>query len=195
MAKYVRAQKMTREDWLNRGLELCKKLFTDAGYKVPPNVRMSCGFPKGTRGKAIGQCWHTTASADKHYEIFVSPELDDPSRVLDVLIHEVVHVVVGVKNNHNKVFKACAKAVGLTGRMTATVASPELKETLKGYIKKLGPYPHGKMSKMKNRSKQSTRLLKCECKKCGCIIRITQKWLDEVGTPSCGCGAGRMKQS
>ena len=36
--------------------------------------------------------------------------------------------------------------------------------------------------------KQTTRMLKVECPACGCIIRMTSKWLEEVGTPTCGCG-------
>lgn len=33
-----------------------------------------------------------------------------------------------------------------------------------------------------------SRLLKVECDDCGCIVRITRKWLDRVGPPTCGCG-------
>lgn len=32
---------------------------------------------------------------------------------------------------------------------------------------------------------QTTRLIKYQCRACGCIIRITRKWIDEVGAPLC----------
>lgn len=35
--------------------------------------------------------------------------------------------------------------------------------------------------------RQSTRLLKIECPACGCVARITARWLTAVGAPSCGC--------
>jgi len=38
---------------------------------------------------------------------------------------------------------------------------------------------------------QGTRMLKVVCQECGCVVRMTRKWLDEVGEPTCGCG-GKM---
>lgn len=32
--------------------------------------------------------------------------------------------------------------------------------------------------------RQSTQLKKCECRKCGYTVRVTQKWLD-IGPPHC----------
>ena len=28
-----------------------------------------------------------------------------------------------------------------------------------------------------------------ECPDCGCIVRMTEKWIDDAGLPTCGCGA------
>lgn len=30
---------------------------------------------------------------------------------------------------------------------------------------------------------------KVVCVECGCICRMTQKWLDECGSPTCACGS------
>ena len=101
------------------------------------------------------------------------------------LIHEIVHATIGLKNGHNKVFKQCALAVGLQGKMTATTSSDKLKETMKLWFKSVGDYPHATLENMtNNQKKQTTRLIKCECSSCGYNVRITRKWL-EVATPKC----------
>lgn len=33
-----------------------------------------------------------------------------------------------------------------------------------------------------------SRLLKVECGACGCNVRMTRKWIETAGTPTCGCG-------
>ena len=33
--------------------------------------------------------------------------------------------------------------------------------------------------------KQSSRLLKAECESCGYTVRVTRKWVDQVGAPHC----------
>jgi len=41
--------------------------------------------------------------------------------------------------------------------------------------------------------KQGCRLLKVVCE-CGCVVRMTRKWLDEVGPPTCGCGGAMVEE-
>lgn len=36
--------------------------------------------------------------------------------------------------------------------------------------------------------KQTTRQLKIQCPACGYLARVTRKWLEEAGTPTCPCG-------
>lgn len=186
--------KMNREAWLNRAIELFRgRLFAQNDLVIPANVRISVGFPKGTRGKgahSIGQCWAVDNSADKHSEIFIHPELSDPSRVLDVTAHELVHVVRGHEAGHGKLFKQAAVAIGLEGKMTATVASAKLKLVLSDYASHLGPYPHAALnsaSKSSGPKKQGTRMLKILCNVCGYTARTSAKWID-VGLPTCCCG-------
>lgn len=182
----------TREQWLMSALELCKPLFTETGSKVPDKIRVSCGFPSrnafGARKQSIGECWTDDASKGKVFEIFISPVLSEPLRVLDVLVHEIVHAVVGLKAGHKAPFKKVALAVGLEGKMTATVAGAELKKVLEKHCKTLGAYPHDELNKMTNgKKKESCRLLKASCPDCGYIIRVARKWI-EVGLPTCCCG-------
>jgi hypothetical protein len=179
----------TREGWLVEASDTLREgLFQDAGYQVPQDLRYSCGFPKGARGgngKAIGQAWSRSVTEDGHGETFISPEVSDPVIVLDILVHELVHHVT--EYNHKKAFKTCALAVGLTGKMTATVAGDELRAKLVKLAKCLGPYPHGAMVITGKGSKPGSRLLKAGCPSCGYLIRVTKLWA-EKGLPTCVCG-------
>jgi hypothetical protein len=173
-----------RETWLNQITALyIRPHFQKAGYEIPANVRMSCSLT--SKKSAIGQCWDTSVSQDSTYEIFISPTIADSVRVVDILIHELAHAVVGIKNGHNKVFGKCARAVGLEGKLTATVASPELKGTITQWVQTMGEYPHAVLSgEGTGGKKQSTRLLKAECPHCGYTVRLSRKWL-ELATPEC----------
>lgn len=183
---------MNREAWLLAAKEALTPLFKQHGYTVPEKIRVSCGWPSvkalGRNTRRIGECWATQCSDDESWEIFISPALADPIRVLDVLVHEMVHAVVGLKCGHAGAFRVCALKVGLTGKMTATEAGPELREHLAGVSRKIGTYPHAVLDSRKNSvKKQSTRLLKVVCPDCEYTIRVTQKWVD-VGLPTCPCG-------
>lgn len=88
-------------------------------------------------------------------------------------------------------FAVAAKAAGLEGKMTATVAGTALLVSIAVWAEALGAYPHAAMSAI-GRKKQSTRLVKVSCKACGYTLRTTQKWLDK-GLPSCHCNGEEMR--
>jgi hypothetical protein len=181
----------TREAWLSAALEKVRAhLSTRAQMILPLNCRVSVGFPggRGKTNKAIGQCWPSNLSGDKSHEMFISPVLDEPSRVLDVLIHEAIHAADDNKSGHKGAFRRAAIAAGLEGKMTATVASEALKPILKDWSDSLGPYPHAKLDlNSPLRIRQGTRMLKCSCPDCGYTVRTTAKWID-IGLPVCPCG-------
>lgn len=182
----------TRESWLHKAVSLMVPLFEAHGYKIPP-IRVSCGWPHsgGTKKnkRTIGQCWAGEASSDGHPQIFISPWLDlpaDPMGVLATLVHEVVHATVGNKEKHGKVFGKCARAVGLEGKLTATVAGAELTVKMLIWLEELGKYPHAKLDLLKSPvKKQSTRMIKMECPECGYVCRTSMKWINEVGPAHC----------
>jgi hypothetical protein len=94
---------------------------------------------------------------------------------------------------HGKEFKRLAVAVGLEGKMTATVASESLKQRLNALISEIGAYPHAALNPgLSGVKKQGTRLNKVTCPLCGYTCRVTQKWLDEVGAPFCPCSSEQM---
>lgn len=182
----------TRESWLTEGMKLLTPLFSAVGKKVPAKIRVSCGFPStnalSNKKRRIGECWADEASLGKYFEIFITPIISDPVEVLDILSHELVHAVVGLKCGHKGDFAVVAKAIGLEGKMTSAGAGETLKAKLKQIAKQLGPYPHDQLSKMTtNRKKDTCRLLKAECPDCGYTVRITRKWI-EIGLPVCPCG-------
>jgi hypothetical protein len=194
------AQKFsTREEWLNAAvLRLSWAVFSPVGAEVP-TVRVSVGWPggRGKKNTVIGQCWSTGAASDKVAQLFISPVLADAVQVLDVLVHELVHAIDDCKSGHKGAFAKLAKSVGLTGKMTATVAGDELKARLEEISAELGEYPHAALVSgadgAEGPKKQGTRMIKVECPEgSGYKVRMTQTWIDEVGAPICPCHNEQM---
>lgn len=180
----------TREDWL---LAVARELvpkFADRGYPITKPIRISVGWASkgGAKGKAIGECWTADASADGVHEIFVTPKIGDSFRQADTLLHEMCHVVAGIKAKHGKAFKQVAVAMGLQGKMTATEAGPEATIMLEAILARVGPMPHAALDPSKiitsGPKKQTTRMIKCECQSCGYVCRVAKKWL-AIGPPVC----------
>src|SRR5262249_40594880 len=126
-------------------------------------------------------------------EIFISPTLADPMRVVGVLAHELIHAIVGGEVGHRGPFKRLALAIGLTGKMSATVEGDVFKTALQAILEDLWPYPHAELDAKKRLSgpkPQGTRLLKAMCPLCKYTVRVTQKWVDDVGLPHCPVHGG-----
>lgn len=189
---------MERQKWLESAQAHLRKHFRARGYEVPDATRISIGWPVGSHGgkKAIGQCWAQEASADAHSEIFISPELgpelgasplsqmEASILIVATLAHEDVHAVVGHEAGHKKPFRDAAVAIGLEGKMTATVPGDDFRAVAQELIAKIGTYPAGMLSRVMLK-KTTTRLLKCECPDCGYVIRATRKWIEQSGPPVC----------
>lgn len=179
----------TREGWLTAAVLALSPLFAEQGHIVPA-VRVSVGWPggRGAKNTVIGQCWASRASADSVPQLFISPVLGDAERVLDVLAHELVHAIDDCTSGHKGPFAKIAKSIGLTGKMTATVAGAELKPKLAAMVEALGEYPHAIITpSLSGVAKQGTRMLKVECPSDGYTLRTTAKWL-AMGVPTCPCG-------
>lgn len=185
---------MNREAWLTDMAErYCLPLIRQYQPKLEgEKYRVSCGFPKGRGGRGvirIGECWAPNVSADGSVEIFISPTIDEPVEVSATLLHELVHYAVGNKCGHKGEFRRVAKAVGLEGKMTATVAGPALVARIKDtWLSAMPPYPHAALKPATEVARPGSRLLKMACD-CGFTVRITAKWLEQIGfefpCPSC----------
>jgi hypothetical protein len=177
----------SRDAWLQAAADQLRPLFDRVGAPLPGKLRFAIAFPStGRKSKRIGECWDSSASADGHFEIIVRSDQSDPVDVLGILIHELTHAAVGLAAGHGKAFKWIAVALGLEGKMTATVAGAKLRADLAKLADVVGPLPHGKLGfGLSDRpKKQEARMLKAECSTCGYVVRVARKWL-EVGPPHC----------
>lgn len=191
----------TREQWLLQAITALRADFKRHDVELP-DVRVSIGWPggRGNKQNVIGQCWSGAAVKDGKPAIFISPVLseEDPARILDVLVHELVHAAGNM--GHRASFAKLAAKVGLVKPWTATEASPELSERLTKLAAKLGPYGHsvlrgegGLVGTGPDRPPvQSTRMLKVWCPEDGYTLRATAKWLIQ-GVPACPLCEGPMK--
>lgn len=182
---------MNREEWLTEVVKLAEDAFKFAELEYPKAWRVSCGFPsKGGAGaskRRIGECHYEDNSADGFREMFVSPTLGTSVKAMKTLMHEMVHACLGPGKGHRKEFSQACKRLGFEGKPTqAEPADEAWAPFFEAVVEKLGEYPHATLNAV-NKKKQSTRMLKVACP-CGCSVRITRKWLLEVGPPVCGCG-------
>lgn len=179
----------TREGWLSHAISLTAGRFTDAGYSLPANLKVACGFAPGARGgKALGVCISPKASAAGATEMFISPTVSDALTALGILMHEMVHAAVGVEAGHGPIFKKACFRLRLEGKATSAMPNAALRAWLRDEVlPMLGEYPHAAVDP-NARKKQGTRMIKLVCPvmkdKNGkpYTIRMTQKWF-EVGAP------------
>lgn len=200
---------MNRETWLNEMAQRMAPRFEELGFKLPP-FRVAVGFTSAGKSKKVGgECWHSSRSEDKRFEILISPIQAESVKVACTLAHELTHAAVGFQHKHKGDFAKVMKALGAEGPMTATVPGPAFAEWVAPFIAELGALPHARLTWDEQRSpmprddgqegdegedegasssnakpKQKTRLLKCICSECGYTVRTTAKWL-EVGPPHC----------
>ena len=181
----------TREEWLNRAkVGMIETLFKQAGVEdtaQKTKIRVTCA-PTSYRAdsKVLGWCFGEGSSKDKTHEIIISSKVDDASRAMDILAHEITPAGVGLEAGHGLEFRALATKIGLEGKMTATVAGEEFKKVASKIIEKIGEYPHAEFTIGKK--KQTTRMVKLTCEDCGFIARASRSALDRAGNPTCGCG-------
>lgn len=162
---------------------------------------VSCGFPSrnalSNYRRRVGECWPAEASGDgKTRHIFITPLLSElidgyGDGVLPTLVHELVHVV-STEKGHRGEFRRVALAVGLEGKMTASVAGNVLCQKLGGIINQLGEYPHVSLAAQGRERKQTTRMIKVmatHCTECEYVARTTRVWINEFGPPKCPHGS------
>lgn len=107
---------------------------------VPPDLTLHVGFParfvKHTSLDCLGCCNHRPS-----LQIFISPTLTHPLKVLAVLAHELIHASLGWGHDHDEVFEKAAQELGFVGEMDAASPGPELTNRLNEISNTLGSYP------------------------------------------------------
>ena len=201
-----------RETWLNTAaVILCAEKLDMATNLPRPSYRLSMTQPntKATKkGRVLGTCWNTTASADGTNEIFITAELgeSDSKKILSTLIHELIHAYDDNKNGHNATFAKYCRAAGLEGgktarndaSFTATKASDALNMYLGMLIDDIGEIPHAACNAdLSGKPKQKNRQLKVACwdADCGFHFRASQKMIDSLNHHTCLiCGNESLQQ-
>ena len=103
-----------REGWLRAATTGVRPYFASVGYPLPDEIRFAIAFTStGRRGKRVGECWHSAASGDARYEIFIRADLADPIEVLGVLMKELLHTALPADAGHGRLFKEAALKIGL----------------------------------------------------------------------------------
>jgi hypothetical protein len=191
-----------REPWLMDAVAELRDYFQKSALTIPDKLR--CGFSITSSGKKAarkGECWPPTASADGHFEIFISPDIAEPVAVLVILVRELVHACLPESAGHGPKYKEAANRIGLIGAMRKPEAGPLLLEFLARIAETLGPLPHASLDLMAPvldrpakpigaPKKQKARMLKAEChgklgQLCGYTARVAAKWVDDLGPPHC----------
>jgi hypothetical protein len=190
----------TREAWLRAGANELRSHFRNCGYELAENIRYAIAFPStGRKGKRVGECWHSSTSADSSYEIFIRADLSDPEKVLAVLVKELVHTLLPLDAGHGKQFKTAAMRIGLEGPMRQAEPGPLLKAELKKIAGGLGPLPHARLNieqqpmtthgsiALGAPRKQGTRYRKACCgqESCEFTVRVTASHVKNIGPPHC----------
>jgi hypothetical protein len=202
---------MNRETWLN---ELATKMaprFEELGFPLP-KFRVAVGWTSaGKTTKMAGECWHSSNSADRAFEILVAPTNDNSLKIAFILAHELTHAAVGFKCGHKGDFAKVMKALGAMSPMTTPNWGDDFNDWVNPFLSELGPIPHARIMLQPDRQpreggdegegdegedeggssnakkKQSTRMLKAECttvvdgEPCGYTVRLSKKWALKLG--------------
>jgi len=179
----------TREGWLEGFRDAMAPKLEVLGYTLPDNIRISINEPTASkRGKgAYGKCFHPSESSSGHWEIFLNPIIETVDVLACTLTHELIHTVC-FEDGHGKVFGSIARAMGLDGKLTATVAGKSWFQWATPIIEALGPIPYSAMNNPA-RKVSETYLLKLECNNCGWLARASKKHVfDNMTCPDMECG-------
>ena len=188
-----------REGWLRAAAAGLREYFASVGYPLPDDIRFAIAFTStGRRGKRVGECWHSSASGDARYEIFIRADLADPVDVLGVLMKELLHTALPADAGHGRLFKDAALKVGMLPPLRTATPNALLKAKLEELAATLGPLPHAKLDisqdpliavgiAIDRPKKQKARLLRAQCtnEECGYTLRVPLKWVREPGPPHC----------
>jgi len=181
-------------EWLENAKDiLAPEIFGDSA--LASKCQISYGFPsKGALAanhRTIGQAWQV----DGVEAIFISPTIFKQSnygQILGVLIHEMIHISIGVDKGHRGGFKKMMNKVGLVGKATATDVGLPLLERLNGLKNSIGNPPIALLDSSKAK-KQGTRMIRLACD-CGRILRLSRKAINE-GSVDCGNCHSEFKES
>jgi len=182
---------MNREQWLTEIADRIAPYFKRKGY-FPQAYRLTCGWPcrgaLAAKNRRLGECHSSASSSGKVREVFVSPLVDDGSKVAGIVAHELVHASLDAGVGHKGPFVQAMRHLGFVGKPTCTVPGKDLTERLAKIIEEIGAYPHQALRPAARVVKTGTTV-RLVCGECGCKVSMSRSWYDRAGAPTCGCGA------
>jgi hypothetical protein len=203
-----RNEHQNAETWFLAAIDAVRPWFKeieteDVKYDIPSPVNVDHSFTEhGTRKGPTGSFWSGATMSNGVPKVIIRSNTADPFKLLEALMHQLVHAVVGPEHKHGMPFKACALPLGLVGPMSHSTAGVRLTARLKTLEEDLGPFPRGAHNfeaqgpdgnERKQRlvadveEAQRCRQLKAECPVpgCGYVARVTALHLRR-GAPLCG---------
>jgi hypothetical protein len=188
----------TDQAWLRAAFEALRPDFEAIGKTLPAPIHPNFGFTShGSKKTGItGQYYDGSASTDDVPKLIIRCNTDEPLPILEAVVHQCTHAVVGVQEGHGKAFREVALRIGLEPPMRTSKAGKRLAERLHALAAELGPFPNarlnfetigadGKEKRVADQpKKQESRQLRAACPKCGYTVRSTAKWF-RVGMPCC----------
>src|ERR1700722_1127530 len=190
----------TAEAWLRGAVDALRPDFEAIGKTLPAAIRPNFGFTShGAKKTGItGQYYDGGASTDTIPKLIIRCNNDDPVAILEAVVHQCVHAVVGVEEGHGKAFREVALRIGLEPPMRTSKAGQRLRGRLHALSGELGTFPNarlnfettgadGKEKRVADQpKKQENRQLKVECLVAGggYCARAAAKWL-RIGLPLC----------
>lgn len=184
----------TREAWLTKVGTAMQGWFVDLGFPLPA-FEIRTGFPSvGRRSPNITESW--TQDDGASYVIFVRPDRSDSIEVAAAVAFQLCRIAVGERDSHGYLFRHLAISIGLKGTKSESPPGTLFKELAKPLLENAGPLPSPDITPtdQEKKTRQTTRLVKVACEECGYVVRVSRKWLDDVGPPLCPLH-GAMKPS
>ena len=188
----------TAEAWLRAAFDALRPDFEAIGKTLPAAIRPNFGFTShGSKKTGItGQYYDGGASTDTIPKLIIRCNTDDPAAILEAVVHQCVHAVVGVEEGHGKAYREVGLRIGLEPPCAPARPGSASASVYTSWPPELGPFPNarlnfetigadGKEKRVADQpKKQENRQLKAACSKCGYTIRSTAKWF-RVGMPCC----------
>ena len=168
---------MNREQWLNNAMQSFALIINgNSSNGLPDKIKVSCSLTTKRDKKTPSETIHAKHSADGTFNILISPLIADPIEVCKQLAIQLVNCATC---DSNADFNRLCNAL----QFENTIPDTQFAIAFGELISELGDYPHAEVS-LPDTAKQSTRLLKAHCPKCGMKIWLTQKWINQ-GLPIC----------
>ena len=150
---------MIREDWLEHMIDKLRPDFQRVEFAAAGEdsrlVRLPLEGPRWrTRPAASASAGALSRAKTSRSRSSSALCSERGRRSPATLVHELVHMCRGHRVQTSQAVHKVAKAIGLEGKMTATIAGAALIDRLKELIDELGEYPHARLVASKSRRRR-----------------------------------------